>query len=240
MENLLIEPAYKGIVFDLDGTLINSIEDLTDSLNVVLDYYDLPPRTYQEARQMVGRGLRNLIIAALPRKLRHIDSIVDEALAKMMEEYQKRLIKKTKPYDDIPFVLGYLNRHGIPFSVCSNKADEFVRQITETLFPDVTFAEQYGMHASMPRKPDPTQTFAILKDMGLAPEECLYIGDSVTDYQTAQNAGMQSVLCSWGFSDPEELKNYENAILIHTPMRIIDAVKYGKDLYSVFPEEEDE
>lgn len=238
MENLLIEPAYRGIVFDLDGTLVDSIEDLTDSLNIVLDYYDLPPKTYQEARHLVGRGLRNLIIAALPRKLRHIDSIVDEALAKMMEEYQKRLIRKTKPYEQIPYVLGYLNRHGIPFAVCSNKADEFVRQITRTLFADIDFAEQAGMHAAMPRKPDPTQTFAILKEMGLRPEECLYIGDSVTDYETARNAGMQSVLVTWGFSDESELKAYEEAILIRTPMRIIDAVKYGRDLYSVFPEQE--
>ena len=95
MKNMLIEPKYQGIVFDLDGTLINSLADLIDSLNIVMEYYDLPPKTYEEGKKLNGRGLRNLVKRALPRKLSQIDSIVDEALQIMLDEYSKRRTNKT-------------------------------------------------------------------------------------------------------------------------------------------------
>ncbi len=238
MKTMPVGPAYKGVVFDLDGTLINSIEDLTDALNIVLDYYDLPPKTYAEGKQLVGKGIKNLVRFALPRKLRQIDGIVDEAYGRMMQEYERRKLNKTKPYKDIPYVLGYLNRHGVPFAVCSNKADRFVKEITDALFSDIDFAVTGGMHGEMSRKPDPEQTLECVEKMGLDPGECLYIGDSSVDYETARNAGMRPALCAWGFEGPE-VKEYKDALYIDHPMRIIDAVKYGDQMYEVFPPEKE-
>lgn len=238
MKNMLIEPKYKGIVFDLDGTLINSLEDLVDSLNIVLDYYDLPPKTYEEGKKLIGRGLRNLVKRALPRKLSQVDSIVDEGLAMMMDEYGKRKTLKTRPYENVPFLLDYLNNHEIPIGICSNKADLLANQIVSELFPDNQFALVLGQRENAHRKPDPTQTLEVAKAMELAPEECLYLGDSPIDYQTAKNAGMMPVLCTWGFTKPEELMQFEDAIWIKNPIRAIDALKYGMDMYRIFQEDE--
>ena len=238
MKNMLIEPKYQGIVFDLDGTLINSLADLIDSLNIVMEYYDLPPKTYEEGKKLIGRGLRNLVKRALPRKLSQIDSIVDEALQIMLDEYSKRRTNKTRPYENVQFLLDYMNNHEIPIGVCSNKEDLLANQIVRELFPNTAFELVLGQKEDEYRKPDPTPALKVAGALGLSPDQCLYLGDSVIDYQAAKNAGMLPVLCTWGYTKADQLMQFEDAIWIKNPIRAIDALKYGRDMYRIFQKNE--
>ncbi|MDO4289042.1 MAG: HAD-IA family hydrolase [Eubacterium sp.] len=232
-------PAYKGIIFDLDGTLINSLEDLTDALNQVMKRYGCPLKTYEEGRRLIGRGLKNLVFRALGAPLNQDEALVEEALALMKAEYAKRYVYKTQPYEGIRDLLRYLHVHRIPFAVCTNKPDAAAKKIVETLFEDDTFVAVVGQNEGKPRKPDPTQTLEVAAKMGVAPGECIYMGDSMVDYETAKNAGMLPVLCTWGFEDQEKLLACGDAIWIKNPLRAADALKYGHKMYEIFNEKKE-
>lgn len=232
----VFKPCYDGIIFDLDGTLINSLEDLVDSCNQVMLHYGLKLKTYNEGKKLIGRGLRNLIKRALPQEMAKDEALVDEALALMKAEYAKRYTKKTAPYEGIKDLLRHLHVHKIPFAVCTNKPDAAAKIIVESLFDIGEFVAVVGQNDDKPRKPDPTQTLEIAEKMGVNPARCIYMGDSVVDYNTAKNAGMLPVLCTWGFTKPEELMAYEDAIWIKTPYRAIAALKYGSQMYEIFDE----
>lgn len=237
MKNMLIEPKYKGIVFDLDGTLADTIEDLTDSLNMMLDYYGLLPKTYDEGRRLVGHGLRDLVKKSLPRKMFRNKKMVDEALARMKDEYTRRYISKTRPFPGVPELLEYCQRHEIPIAVNTNKPDEPANYIVNRLFPDIHFTIIQGQREDVPKKPDPTGVLEIVKQMGLKPEECIYMGDSEVDHDTAINAGMMPVLVTYGYTPAEKIKQFEDSIWIKEPHAAIGALKYGTDLYSLFQED---
>lgn len=232
-------PAYKGVIFDLDGTLINSLEDLVDALNQVMKHYDLPLKTYAEGKKLIGRGLRNLVSRALDAPMNQDEALVDEALACMREAYAKRYVRKTVPYEGISDLLRYLHVHRIPFAVCTNKPDAAAKEIVATLFPDDKFVAVVGQNEGKPRKPDPTQVFEVAEQMGVAPAECIYMGDSMVDYNTAKNAGMLPVLCTWGFEDVEKLMACDDAIWIKNPLRLADALKYGHQMYEIFHEKKE-
>ncbi len=236
----LFEPRYNGIIFDLDGTLIDSLEDLTDACNEVMLHYNLPPKNYEEAKKLIGRGLRVLIQRALPKEMAEDDALVDEATALMKSYYAKRYTNKTKPYDGIMALIRYLHVHNIPFGVCTNKPDNAAKIIIDTLFDSNDFVDVVGQNEGKPRKPDPTQTLELAEKMGVSPEKCIYMGDSVVDYETAKNAGMLPVLCTWGFTEPEKLMTYDDAIWIRSPHRVIDALKYGDAMYDVFNEKKED
>lgn len=234
--NELFKPRYSGIIFDLDGTLINSLEDLIDACNQVMLHYGLELKTYQEGKKLIGRGLRNLIKRAVTPEMAKDEALVDEAVALMKAEYAKRYTHKTVAYDGIKDLLRYLHVHKIPFAVCTNKPDSAAKTIVDALFDISEFVDVVGQNDSKPRKPDPTQTLEIAAKMGLDPKDCIYMGDSSVDYETAKNAGMLPVLCTWGFTDPEKLMQYDDAIWIKNPLRAIDALKYGDQMYEIFNE----
>lgn len=235
----IFTPAYKGIIFDLDGTLINSLEDLTDALNQVMKHYDQPLKTYEEGKRLIGRGLRNLVIRALGEPINQDETTIDEALALMRKEYAKRYVYKTEPYEGIRDLLRYLHVHRIPFAVCTNKPDAAAKEIVSTLFEDDQFVAVVGQNEGKPRKPDPTQVFEVAEKMGLKPSECIYMGDSMVDYETAINAGMLPVLCTWGFEEIDKLMACDDAIWIKNPIRAIDALKYGDQMYEIFNEKKE-
>ncbi|MEF9917868.1 MAG: HAD family hydrolase [Eubacterium sp.] len=236
MLELVYKPKYDGIIFDLDGTLVNSLEDLVDACNTVMRHYGCPLKTYEEGKKLIGRGLRNLIQRALTKELSENEQIVDEALAIMKIAYAKCYVHKTKAYEGIQDLLRYLHCHNIPFAVCTNKPDDAAKIIVETIFSNDKFVDVVGQNDDKPRKPDPTQTLEVAAKMGVNPEKCIYMGDSAIDYKTAKNAGMLPVLCTWGFTEPKELMKYTDAIWIKNPLRAIGALKYGDEMYTVFNE----
>jgi phosphoglycolate phosphatase len=230
---------YKGIVFDLDGTLINSLEDLVDSGNAIMNYYSFPTHSYEEGEKLIGKGLKNYIRRAIPEKYREDEIFIEKLVEMMKSEYATRYIKKTKPYPKIKKLLDYLKANHILFGVCTNKPEFAAKSLVSILFKEYDFIDVVGYTTEELRKPNPEKSLNIVKKMGLKPKECLYVGDSFIDYETAINAEMLPVLCTWGFENPEVLTKLEDAIWLHNPMRIIDALRYGMEMYSVFNETPD-
>lgn len=227
---------YKGVIFDLDGTLINSLEDLIDSCNEIMKYYEFPTYSYEDGKKLIGRGLRNLTKDAIPEKYQSDDVFIDKLTDMIRAEYAKRLIKKTRPYKGIINLLDALTVRDIPMAVLTNKPDPAAKAIVNALFKDYKFIDVIGFTRDEIRKPNPKVTLALAEKMGVKPEECLYVGDSTVDYETAINAGMLPVLGTWGFEDPKVITKLEKSIWVHNPMRILDALAYGKEMYSVFNE----
>ena len=227
---------YKGVIFDLDGTLVNSLEDLIDSCNAILKYNRFPTYSYEEGKKLIGRGLRNLVRDAIPEKYREDDKFIDELTEMLKSEYAANYKKKTKPYPGITKLLDYLETHQIPYSICTNKPDVAAKSLVHALFPDYHFVDVIGFTRDDLRKPNPTTTLKLAEKMGVKAKDCLYVGDSTIDYETALRAGMLPVLCTWGFESFEVLTKLEDAIWLHNPMRIVEALRYGKEMYSLFNE----
>ncbi|PKM54251.1 MAG: phosphoglycolate phosphatase [Firmicutes bacterium HGW-Firmicutes-4] len=230
---------YKGIIFDLDGTLVNSLEDLIDSVNGIMRYHQFPVHSYEEGKKFIGRGLRNLTRDALPEKYRDDEGFVDKLTEMVRSEYANNYQKKTRPYPGITKLLDYLKNHNIPWSVCTNKPDNEAKALVKALFSDYDCVDVQGFTRDELRKPNPEITLELVAKMGLKPQECLYVGDSVVDYETALRAGMLPVLCTWGFESFEVLTKLDDAIWLHNPMRIVEALRYGKEMYSLFNETPD-
>ncbi|WP_296561599.1 HAD family hydrolase [uncultured Acetobacterium sp.] len=227
---------YKGIIFDLDGTLVNSLEDLIDSVNAILKYNRLPVHSYEEGKKLIGRGLRNLVRDAVPENYRDNDPYVDELTEMLKAEYATNYRNKTKPYPGVTKLLDYLKIHEIPFSVCTNKPDAAAKSLIHGLFPDYHFVDVIGFTRDELRKPNPETSVKLAQKMGVKPQDCLFVGDSTIDYETALRAGMLPVLCTWGFESFEVLTKLDEAIWLHNPMRIVEALRYGKEMYSLFNE----
>lgn len=206
---------YKAVIFDLDGTLVNSLNDLADSVNVVLKEYGYPTHPVDKYRIMVGNGIGKLIERALPANVS--GKIREEVLARFKTVYESHQLDKTAPYEGIINMLEDLKKKNIPLAVCTNKHDEAAKKIIATLFARNTFQEIIGDLPGFKRKPDPQKVFIIAENMALKPQEIVYIGDSSVDMQTAVNAGMLPVGVLWGFRAREELVANGAALLLEHP-----------------------
>ncbi|MDR1742470.1 MAG: HAD family hydrolase [Dysgonamonadaceae bacterium] len=205
---------FKAAIFDLDGTLVNSLEDLADAMNSVLARQGFPVHPISAYRYFVGRGIRNLVYNALPESSRNEENIA-ECYRLMMGAYSLNYLVKTRPYDGIIDLIDELKRRGVKLGVLSNKADEFTKNIVQTLLPDC-FDEVLGFTTESLKKPNPAAALQISGSFGVDPEDVLYIGDSGVDMQTAQNAGMYGVGVLWGFRTEDELvSNGAKTILAH-------------------------
>ena len=194
---------FKGIIFDLDGTLVNSLEDIADAMNSVLQGLKFPTHSYDAYQYFIGSGLRNLVSKALPAT--HNEEInIDHCYHLMVEVYRDNCTHKTKAYDGIFELLDELKSRNIKLSVFSNKADDLTKEITAALFPDY-FNPIVGLTTESLKKPNPFKTVEISKHFGLKVEEIIFIGDSGIDMQTATNANMCAVGVSWGYRSEEEL-----------------------------------
>lgn len=203
-----MDKKYKGIIFDLDGTLADTIEDLIDSLNDMLVSHQLPTVTYDQGQSYVGNGLRKLIQRAVPEEYKKNDVFLDEALEEMKDIYSTRWINKTRPYPGVEEFLKICQENGIKLGVSSNKTDDATKYIIQNLFPDITFIDVIGNVAGEPRKPDPKQTDRIIRQMELSPNEILYVGDSITDVKTAENSHLDAVLVDYGYEDQTILDRF--------------------------------
>lgn len=195
----------KGIVFDLDGTLADSIEDIADSMNQVLREQNLELHDIETYKTFVGNGIRKLVKRSLP-EAQNTPELFAKNLDRMLEIYEGNCINKTKLYPGIPELLDQLQEKGIKIAVFSNKANHLTQKVVKVLLAkwDVAFA--VGAGGEVPRKPKPKGAIMAAQHMGITPEELMFVGDSGVDMETAKNAGMFGVGVLWGFRGAEELK----------------------------------
>ena len=192
-------------IFDLDGTLIDSLYDLADAMNHALRKNGLCTHEREKYRFMVGSGISVLADRAMVVPEGTSDELKKAVLADFNKYYSAHSIDFTRPYDGIPELLSELDKKSIASCVLSNKPDEFAVRIVSALFPGRSFAAVWGKRPEFPRKPDPTSVYEMLRELDIPACDCLYIGDSNIDMQTAKNAGLESIGVSWGFRPVSEL-----------------------------------
>ncbi|MBR1805789.1 MAG: HAD-IA family hydrolase, partial [Selenomonadaceae bacterium] len=187
---------YRAAIFDMDGTLTDTLDDLHVSVNEMLEHFGYPTRTLDEVRQFVGNGARKLMIRALPA-----DKIseVDAALAVYNDCYARHCTDKVKPYAGIMDLLAALTDKKIPLGICTNKQHFAAVEIAEKILAPVKFAQVSGDEPGQPRKPDPTRPLAVMKSCGVKAEDVAYFGDTAVDMETARNANFLAVGVTWGF-----------------------------------------
>ena len=215
---------FKGIIFDLDGTLVNSLEDIADSMNNVLQRYGFPSHELQAYKHFIGNGLKNLVREALPEASKD-EKLIIRCFDSMMEEYRNNCINKTQPYDGIIELLNELVTREIKLAVFSNKVDDLTKKVVMTLLPNYNFEVVIGSSAEIPRKPNPLGAFLISQQLRISPEELIYVGDTDVDMKTANSAGMFAVGALWGFRTKEELASNGAKYLLNHPLELIQVLK---------------
>ena len=218
--------AYRAAVFDLDGTLLNTLADLADSGNELLASYGMAPHPEPAFRYFVGNGSRKLMERILPGKS---PEQIDEALARYKAIYEKHLTAKTTPYVGIAETLSALKVRGVRMAVCTNKHISAAEALIRKYFPADTFDTFEGDRPGVPRKPDPAHVRIVLEKMGVMPEETVYLGDSGVDMQTAVNAGALPVGVLWGFREKDELMENGAQILLSKPSELLEKVDFVKN-----------
>ena len=191
------------ILFDLDGTLLDTLEDLSEAVNHALALRGLPLHTVEEYRHMVGHGVRNLVQQALPSGVD--DTLVDAALADFKDYYQAHIDVHTHPYPGMPELLSDLHARGVQLAVASNKFQEGTEYLIQRFFPGIPFVAILGNRPGYPLKPDPEIVQEVLRRSGVSPEDALLVGDSPTDMRTAANGGIEALAVTWGYRSAEEL-----------------------------------
>lgn len=211
---------FKAVVFDLDGTLLDTIDDLGNSMNSVLASMNFPLHTIPEYKYFIGKGLRNLVTSVLPPEARD-EKTIDLCLDKMFKEYGGRWGDKTLPYPGIADLLDHLTAKGIRLAILSNKAHLITMKVFDKYLSKWPFEAVFGERPGIPRKPDPTVAFEIIEMLGIPADEIVYLGDSGSDMETANSAGMYAVGALWGFRNAEELMEHGARLMIQTPAELL-------------------
>lgn len=212
---------YKVLIFDLDGTILNTLDDLTDSFNHVLTCANMPTRTIDEVRGFVGNGIHKLIERGVP------SGTSPQDIEKVYEEFKKyyavHCADKTKPYDGIYELLKELKSNGIKLAVVSNKADFAVRSLCDKYFNGI-FDRAIGERSGVRRKPAPDTVNEVISSLKADRSDVVYIGDSDVDIQTAENAGLDCISVSWGFRDTDFLQKNGAKTIVNAPNDILNIV----------------
>lgn len=195
----------KAIIFDLDGTLCDTMNDLRTAMNAMLTRLGYKTRSRNDLIKFINNGAREFVRRSLPKDVQRVEFIVDSALGVYETEYAKCYCEKTKAYDGIKPLIADLKSRGYKIAVLSNKQDAFVKDIIDKVFGKGVFNVVMGQ-SSMPTKPDPTSTLFIAKQLGAKPDKCVFIGDSDVDMTTAKNAQMRSIGCAWGYREAQILE----------------------------------
>ena len=215
---------YKAAIFDMDGTLTDTLDDLFDSVNEMLDHYNFPRRTLDEVRQFVGNGARKLMIRSLPADKA---DFIDAALNFYNDCYARNCLNKVRPYAGVMELLTALEAKKIPLGICTNKQHFAAVAIAEKILAPIKFGYVSGDEPNQPRKPDPTRALAGAKIFGVVPEDVAYFGDTAVDMQTAINAGFLPIGVTWGFRPRSELVDSGAKIIIDNPLEILEQIKFG-------------
>lgn len=217
---------YKAVIFDLDGTLVDSLADLSDSVNLMLESYGFPTHEMEKYRYFVGNGSKKLMERTLPRDKAASAEFVEEALVKYKAIYKERLLEKTRPYNGVRELLAELKSRGIPLAVCTNKHNDAALTIVKILFAPGTFEEVLGDRPGFPKKPNPATSLEIASHLGVKPDEVAYLGDTSVDMETAVHAGFLPVGVLWGFRPEEELVKSGAKVLLKAPLELLEKVEF--------------
>ena len=209
------------IIFDLDGTLLNTLEGLKNSTNFALKKFNCPEITLEQTRSFVGNGVRKLIERAIPNGEKNPD--FEKCLNTFKEHYSKTMYQKTVAYDGIEDMLTELKKRGIKTGVVSNKFDTAVKELCKNYF-DGLIIVAIGESPDVRKKPAPDSVLKAMEILGAKPENTLYVGDSDVDIQTAKNSNLKSVGVTWGFRDRELLEKEGADFIINTPCELLELI----------------
>lgn len=214
---------FNAIIFDLDGTLLNTLEDIGDSVNRMLTDNGFPGHSLDDYRGYIGNGLKKLVERSLPVEARSAE-MIETSVRRAREIYWKNWNIKTRPYDGITDMLDHLKQKEIPMAVLSNKPHDFTVRYVDAYFGKWDFDVVMGQSDRFPVKPDPASALDVARQIGLPPSAFLFVGDSMADVQAATAAGMHSVGVEWGFRGPKELIENGCRTLVGHPLEILTLV----------------
>ena len=212
---------FSAVIFDLDGTLLDTLEDLADSGNAALEQMGFPAHPVDAYRYFVGDGARVMAERALPAERRD-ETTIELCRQRLTVEYLRRWDKKTRPYPGIKETLAEVARRGVKTAVLSNKPDDFVQLTVNKFLGDFHFDSVMGVQAGIPKKPDTAGVLKIAALLDVRAEQFLYLGDTNTDMQTANAAGMFAAGALWGFRTAEELMQSGARVLVEKPLDVLD------------------
>lgn len=220
----------KAVIFDLDGTLVNTISDLANSVEYALAKFGFSGHTVEEYTSYVGNGTLKLIERSLPQNVRDDKALLGDVHNTFSAYYAEHFCDSSCAYDGIADLLDCLQSRGVSLCVNSNKPDRFTKAIIEKLFPNYEFAVCIGARDNVPKKPDPASELEIAEILGLDAAQILHIGDSDVDILTAHNAGIKAIGCSWGFRSKESLVQAGADYIADSPAEIKEFFKKGCNL----------
>lgn len=201
------------VIFDLDGTLLDTLDDLSAAVNYAMEQRGFPQHTREEYMKMVGHGARNLMSQALPLEHAHDEVLIDAVLADFRSYYNAHIDVYTKPFPGIPQLLDRLHQKDIKLAVASNKFQEGTEHLIKEFFPDIPFVAILGNRPNNPLKPDPEVVEEILQKAGLSKADTIMVGDSDTDMETAVNGGIRGIAVGWGYRD---MRGIEGLTVVET------------------------
>ena len=210
------------VIFDMDGTVLDTLDDLADSVNHVLRRYGMPERSKEEYRQFFGSGIRYALRCAVSPQ--YSDDIIDGMIPVFKKYYDQHCLDRTKPYSGIPELMAELRKQGYKLAIVSNKIDSAVKELNRRFFSDfvsVALGEKDGVR----RKPAPDTVFAALAELDASQDEAVCIGDSEVDLQTAGNAGLPCIAVLWGFRDKDFLAENGATVFADAPKDILSILK---------------
>jgi phosphoglycolate phosphatase len=219
--------AFRAILFDLDGTLLDTLADIVDAANAALALEGLPIHPEAAYRRFIGDGVATLFRRAVPSSLAS-DTLVDRCMKNFQLTYGERWNVRTKPYVGIPDLLDSLTARAVLLAVLSNKPDDFTRLYGEGYLASWPFRAIIGQREGVPRKPDPAAALEIADRLEVEPAACLFVGDSVVDMKTARNAGMFPVGVTWGFQDEAALREAGAGAIIDRPFQLLEVLDGGR------------
>jgi len=211
---------FQAVLFDLDGTLLNTVADLADAMNASLAHFGYPPHPVDAYKYFIGDAVETEAKRALP-EFAHKPQIIKKVADFSERIYDKCWHKNTRPYPSIPELLSNLAKRGLLLTVLSNKPDYFTKIMVEKLLPDYRFEIVQGALPDVPVKPDPAAALQIAKQLKIPPEQFLYLGDTNTDMKTAVAAGMFPLGCLWGYRTADELLEAGAKVLVQTPKKVL-------------------
>jgi phosphoglycolate phosphatase len=212
---------YKAVLFDLDGTLLDTLEDLADAMNRVLAGKGLPTHALDAYRYFIGDGAAMLVTRVLPEEARN-EELIQTCLAEFRQDYGENWRVKTTAYDGVREMLDALAARGLPMTVLSNKPHRLTVRYVSELLADWNFDVVLGLRDGVPRKPHPAGALEVAERLSIAPVDFLFLGDTAGDMKTAVAAGMYPVGVRWGFRPAEELREGGAQALIAQPMEVLE------------------
>jgi phosphoglycolate phosphatase len=218
---------FRAILFDLDGTLLDTLTDIAHAANEALEREGFPTHPEADYLRFIGEGVHELFRRALPSE-QSDDTLAGRCVEHFQDAYGRSWNVYTKPYAGIQELLDALAARGLALAVLSNKPDDFTRLYGETYLAPWPFRAVVGQREGVPRKPDPASTLEIAEGLGVDPASCLFVGDTVVDMQTARNAGMVPVGVSWGFQPVEALQEAGARAIIERPSDLLDLIDDAK------------